>query len=46
MKCQSLFSGENKKIIISLWSAEFAQKLVKEKAEVSIDNLSLCFKML
>ena len=32
MKCQSLFSGENKKNIISLLSAEFAYIVIKEKA--------------
>ena len=28
MKCQILFSGKNKKIIINLSSAEFAQRVV------------------
>ena len=31
MKCRSPFSGENKKNIISLSSAEFAQREVKVK---------------
>ena len=31
MKCQSLFSGKNKKNIINLSSAEFAQRVVKVK---------------
>ena len=31
MKCQSLFSGKNKKSVINLSSAEFAQRV--EKAE-------------
>ena len=29
MKCQSLFSGKNKKNIMSLSSAELAQRVVK-----------------
>ena len=29
MKCQSLFSGNNKKTVISLSSAELAQRVVK-----------------
>ena len=29
MKCQNLFSGKNKKIIINLLSVEFAQRVVK-----------------
>ena len=29
MKCQNIFSGKNKKNIISLLSAEFAQRMVK-----------------
>ena len=29
MKCQGLFSGKNKKNVISLPSAEFAQSVVK-----------------
>ena len=33
MKCHSLFSGENKKNIISLLSAELAQSVVKVKGE-------------
>ena len=32
MKYQSLFSGKNKKNIISLLPAEFAQRVVKVKA--------------
>ena len=31
MKCHILFSGENKKNIINLLSAEFAHKVVKVK---------------
>ena len=31
MKCQSLFSGKNKKNIINLLSAEFANSMVKIK---------------
>ena len=31
MQCQSLFSGKNKKNIINLSSAEFAQRMVKVK---------------
>ena len=31
MKCQILFSGKNKKNIINLSSAEFAQRMVKVK---------------
>ena len=30
MKCQSLFSGENKKNVISLLSLELAQRVVKD----------------
>ena len=33
MKCQILFSGKNKKNIINLSSAEFAQKVVEIKKE-------------
>ena len=33
MKCQILFSGKNKKYIISLSSAENAQRVVKVKAK-------------
>ena len=31
MKCQILFSGDNKKTITNLLSAEFAQRVVKFK---------------
>ena len=31
MKCQSLFYWKNKKVIVSLSSAEFAQRVVKFK---------------
>ena len=31
MKCQSLFSGKNKKNVINLSSAELAQRVVKGK---------------
>ena len=31
MKCQSIFSGKNKKNIISLSSAEYAQRVVMVK---------------
>ena len=34
MKCQILFSGKNKKNIISLSSAENAQRVVKVKAQL------------
>ena len=39
MKCQSLFSGKNKKNIINILSAEFAQRVV-------IVNMfsSICFE--
>ena len=36
MKCQTLFSGKNKKNIISLSSAEFAERVVKIKTSVNI----------
>ena len=32
MKCQNLFSGKNKKNMINLWSAEFAQRMIKVKS--------------
>ena len=32
MKCQSLFSGKNRKTIVSLLSAEFASSMVNVKA--------------
>ena len=34
MKCQILFSGENKKNITNFSSAEFAQRMVKTNAKV------------
>ena len=34
MKCQSLFSRENKKNITNLSAAEIAQKVVKVKLEI------------
>ena len=41
-KCQSQFSGENKKTIINLSSAEYTQRVVKDKKETDIkDPLSL-----
>ena len=36
MNCQSLFSGENKKNIISLSSDEFTQRVVKVKAKLVV----------
>ena len=42
MKCQILFSGKNKKNIISLSSAENAQRVVKvKKAEIRTNILEL-----
>ena len=38
MKCQSLFSGKNKKNIINLLSAEFAQRVVKVKQRSLCNN--------
>ena len=35
MKCQSLFSWKNKKNIITLLSADFSQRVVKDKARIS-----------
>ena len=35
MKCQILFSGKNKKTIMSLSSAEFANRVVKVKVNSS-----------
>ena len=40
MKCQSLFSGKNKKNIINLLSAEFAQRVIKVKLSLPFH---LCF---
>ena len=37
MKCQNLFSGKNKKHIISLLSAEFAKRIVKVKIILKIE---------
>ena len=34
-KCQNLYSGKNKKHIINLSSAEYAQRVVKVKAPVT-----------
>ena len=36
MKCQSLFSGENKKNIVNLSSVELAQTMVKAKLPLKI----------
>ena len=36
MKCQILFSGKTKKKIISLSSAEFAQRVVKVNAHETV----------
>ena len=36
MKCQMLFSGKNKKSIISLTSAEFAQRMVMVEGPKSV----------
>ena len=33
VKCESLFSGKNKKNIVNLSSAEFARRVVKVKAD-------------
>ena len=38
MNCQNLFSGKNKKSIISMSSAEFAQTVVKVK-EILISSV-------
>ena len=40
MKCQILFSGKNKKNIISLSSAENAQRVVKVKRNLDINQPS------
>ena len=44
MKCQILFSGKNKKILI--WSAEFALRGVKDKSHVYFTNYQHCFYLL
>ena len=41
MKCQTLFSGKNKKNIINLSSAENAQRVVKVKSHMIIKILHL-----
>ena len=42
MKCQSLFCGKNKRHIINVLSAEFAQRVVKvHKYEMPLLNDSL-----
>ena len=42
MKCQILLSGKNKKKIISLSSAEFAHRMVKDKQlQVKVDLIRL-----
>ena len=44
MKCQNLFYGKNKKNIINVSSAEFAQRVVKVKVLIAIEaNDILCF---
>ena len=43
MRCQILFSGKNKKIVISLASAELAERVVKVKADSFMDTLFLFF---
>ena len=48
MKCQILFSGKNKKNIISLSSAENAQRVVKVKETLgsTLDRLlTYCMKI-
>ena len=42
MKCQILFSGKNKKNIISLSSAENAQRVVKVKVVVHVISINKC----
>ena len=38
MKCQSLFARKNKKNNINLSSAEFAQRVVKVKGKVTVED--------
>ena len=38
MKCQILFSGKNKKNVTSFFSAEFAHRVVKDKASLILEK--------
>ena len=46
MKCQSLFSGKNKKNIINLSSAEFAHNMVSRQQFILHSNTFLQFETL